>query len=514
MMSLVRTDSSGIRRYFSPYLASAFLMLYGGYQLLYQSGSNPYRDVFYIFGTQVPYQFLMVMLASYLYRKGQLIEDAFLLFGILGFFMFDLLFIQHLYGWIDQTGIMWAVLNGTVSLILLILASIALGLRVNNRLTITLGSLICFLRFAPRVLLESKVLYEVSFSYVLLGWLFALCLAPLLIFPEPKSKDDALPIRKVEKCVLPAAFTVAILHFVSAGKSFNLPWSLMYIAPFCALLPLALHRLYEFHPSDLKKIGFSTSVFSVFLAASIQSAPIFDVFGIGEGPFTPFWFTLLLTTIVSWRLSSIAGSPALAHFSALTFSMSFLGGNLSEVLVTIFYPQTWHILFVALFCIAVSSYTRLTHYSILLNILPSLLIASWLSERQIPFFAGFLMTTAIGTLLLETTCRISLVKHLRLLLIAILLVFPLFYLFVHGLAIHKILLVLIGGTFLARGLIFRQPHYLWPSVIAAGVAAIGYPLSVQSHNGASTGRIFIQLAFVLLILGFTNSMYGSRIRSY
>jgi hypothetical protein len=512
MLSLVRTQSGGIRRYFSPYLASAFLMLVGAYQLLYHGESNPYREVLYLFLTQLSYQILLVVLAFYLLRKAKMIEDAYLLLGAVAIFLMDVLFIQHLYGWADQLGMRWAILNSITGLILLFSASAALGLNPFNRMTFTLACLLCFIRLGPRLLLNNEIIFNVAFSYVALSWLFAACLLPLIFLREPVSKFDSISPDVIEKVILPFAFGLGLFHFMTAGDSFHLEFEIVYLAPFTVVFPLALEKLSYSDSITMKRSYTYLSSLGLFFAASKQALPIYDIFGLGEGPLTPFWFTLIACAAVFWHRSFSNKRPELLHLSALALCMSFLGGNLSEVLVNIFYPQVWHVVFVPVICFATSFYTRSIRSSVWLNLLPTLVVNSWLVERHFPFLAGFFVVSALSVLILELSCRINLLPRVRMMLLTFILGLPLAFLFIQDTSFTKFLFGSISIGLLGWGYFSKQRFYLWSSIVAIAIAILGFPLALQMHEEGSIGKMCIQLSFVLLLLGFSNSIFGRRIQ--
>src|SRR6185436_19415700 len=147
-------------------------------------------------------------------------------------------------------------------------------------------------------------------------------------------------------------FALALIHFITAGDSFHLGFEIVYLAPFTVLAPLALEKLSFSNSVTMRRSCTYLSALGVFFAASKQSLPLYDIFGLGEGPFTPFWFTLIACAGVCWHRSFSNRKPELLHLSALAICMSFLGGNLGEVLVNIFYPQLWHLIFVPAICFA------------------------------------------------------------------------------------------------------------------------------------------------------------------
>lgn len=512
MLSLVRGQSGGIRRYFSPYFASAFMMLAGAYQLLYRGESNPYREVLYLFLTQLSYQILLVVLAFYLLRKAKLIEDAYLLLGALALFLMDVLFIQHLYGWAERLGMIWAVLNTITGIGLLFGASAALGLGLFNRTTITLAFLISFIRLAPRLLLHTAILSDLDLSYVELSWLLAACLLPLIFFREPVSKFDSISPDVIEKTILPFAFGLALIHFITAGDSFQTKFEVAYLAPFTVILPLVLEKLSFSNSITIKRISTYVSVLGLFFAASKQSIPVYDIFGLGEGPLTPFWFTLIAFAAVCWHRSFSNRRPELLHLSALALSMSFLGGNLSEVMVNIFYPQLWHLVFVPVICFATSFYTRRFRSSIWLSVLPALIVTSWLFERNFPFWAGLLVVSGVSVLILELSCHLNMLPRIRMALLTLILGLPLTFLFIQDSSLTKLLFAYISIGFLIWGYFSKNRFYLWSSIAAIATAITGFPLAMQMHQEGSVGKMFIQLSFVLLLVGFGNSIFGSRMK--
>src|SRR5690349_3918683 len=70
VLLLVRTSVSGLRRFCSIYLLSAFLVLLGGALALYQEPNAPHwEELSNVFFSQLLYELLLVLVLAYLHRR-------------------------------------------------------------------------------------------------------------------------------------------------------------------------------------------------------------------------------------------------------------------------------------------------------------------------------------------------------------------------------------------------------------------------------------------------------------
>jgi hypothetical protein len=513
-VSLVRTSAGGIRRYFSPFMASAFLMLLGGYLLLYNGdGTRRWAEVHYVFLTQLGYQVILLLMCAYLYRKLSLLEEPLMLLGILGVFVMDVLFIQHLYGWEPGVGFHWSTTASISSVALLLGASAAMGFGVGNRLLWTACAVVLFFRLGPAVLPSAPVVFGVSLGYVALGWMLAGCLVPILVLPRPATRK--LDCGRWEPWALAVTVIIGIAHFMSAGNSMDLAFSVVYLAPFVVVLPLALERLSEGRSRSRAFVLLCDGLplIGMFLTAVKQAPPVWDVFHLGEGPLTPFWLVALLAAVVSIRRSIVNRRSGLLHAAALALAFLCLGGNLSEVLVRLRFPDTWQLVTVLAISVTAALLTRQAKPALLLHLLPAFALSCWMAERGYPLVPGLLMALCWGLLLLEPLTGTSIGWKLRAGVVLFLLGTSLLV----GLAEpHSTLRLIVCATSCCAlggwGLLPGRRLQAWSALAASIGGTVAYPIVLQSHSGASSGKICIQLAFLLLIVGFIHAIYGSRVR--
>jgi hypothetical protein len=61
------------------------------------------------------------------------------------------------------------------------------------------------------------------------------------------------------------------------------------------------------------------------------------------------------------------------------------------------------------------------------------------------------------------------------------------------------------------GLCLKVRPYLWTAVGVAAVGPIAYALAWEQRMTRDPARLFIELAFLFLLVGFINSLYGERL---
>lgn len=526
MAHTVRSEV-GIRRYFSPYLASAFLMLLGGY-LSIRGEAALWADVEFVFVTQLVYAGLLVLVLGYLLRALHQLEEPLLLLAVIVTFVLDVMLIQHRYDWERGDGLMAATIGCASGLLLIFATTAVLGLSPVNRLTGALSALVVFIRFGPALLLGAPSIDTVSAttlshlsshglspSYVALGWMLAACLLPLFLLPRTDRMASVLPLRKIERWGLLLAFGIALGHFIPIGNAFDLRFRIAYLAPFVVLLPAAIERMTA--ESDrsvgLRRLCDGLPFFGIALAATMQSSAFWRVFGLLEGALTPFWLVLMLATAVQvWR-SATSRRPALLYAAALPAAMSILGGNLSAVLTQIWYPQLWQVAGVLLVCFVVIFRTRRPLVAMTLHLLPSLTAAGWLAEQGFPWTPGFLLSLTWGAVVINQLCDGKLNARTQVALGLLLTLLPVLLLLTETDSTFRLLVAAFACVLLMiLGFLWKERLYLWTSTLSAATGAIAYPMAIQQHGNIPNGRLCIELAFVILLLGFFNSLYGSVLR--
>lgn len=498
----------------SLYLLSAALVLLGGYLKLHDADGHPVtvamRDVF---GTHLTYQAALLLAIAFLHRiKGQ-VRDSLTLLAVLGVFMVDGLMLQHLYGWERGEGLVAAALGSTAAVLSLAVAGWILRLSLLTRGFACLLGAILFVRFGPTLLVGAPPGEGVAPRFVVLGFLLAAL--PLLVYlPVPSRAPSRLPLVAMERAAVGLALAAGAFHFVNAGRSFDLGFHLLYLAPFVIVLAPALEQLMpglRSDPGTRRAIG---ALPYVGLALSASSFPpgLLAQHWAQAWPLTPFYLSLLLAAVVQLGRGVQNDSPQLRHAGAFLLVVACLGGDLPEALAAARFPHLFQVLAVDAVAAWTVARARDRSAGTLLLALASFVSASFLAERGVPWGVAFLLLLAWSGLALERLSRWLLDPAARLALAAILTVMPVMtFLLEHDSRSR----LGVAAAALAAAFLFacvrRDPVLLRLAPLSAGLGLVGYAALAGDHQRTSPGEVATELGFVLLALGLVRSVWGGRI---
>lgn len=505
-----------LRKYGSLYLLSALLVLAGGYFSLYSGGRPLTVDLREIVGTQIAYEALLLLVLACLHRVRHQTRDPLLLLGILVFFLLDSLLVQHLYGWGPGDGRTAGVIGASASLALLLGACAALRLPMLSRPVGTLAIAVIFARFAPAVL-QGAVADEMAPRHVALGWMLAACLLPALLLP-PLARvgaPHALPLRALDAAGTAAGIVAALLHFVPAGASFDLPLRAGYFAPFVVLLAPVIERAAReggLHHMLRRVVG-GLPWIGLMLAATAFPAALLPQHWAQDWPLTPFTLALALTFVVQAGRAVAQRDPMLAHQAAGLLALGALGGDLPAILLNSTCPRAWQAAAVALIAWGCILTWRRLIPGALLHALAAFVLSGALAPLGIPWVPAWIALLAWGPLLIAPPSLGLLTPRMRVALAAVATGLPVAVMLAAPEARARLVAAACGCA-AAAIVALRSRDRVLGGVTAASAAAglVGWPLSFQVYGEIRPGKLLIELGFLALLLGFANSLFGDRLR--
>lgn len=508
----------------SPYLASALAMLLGCYLSIHE-GSVPWSNLRFVFFSQFAYQLMLLAILSYLIRVKRSVAEAIIVCAILGAFVLDVLMIQQLYDWERGPGLA-AGLGGTLRGLLLI-GGVAAAFRDRRlfRLLAVSALMVIFIHLGPYVLVGAQsesasngymsLSAGLSRQYVMLGWLFSATLLPILLQTVKTNRNSNILFQTLELWGLFLVIGIGFIHLFLAGIPFNLQFRWAYLAPFVVLSMPALGRLVPDSKNESFRIFNKALPFvGISLAATRLAPPLWNVFRISEGPLSPLWLVLVLASIVFlcnyiWNhdaSSLVAGAVPLA--------MILLGGNVPEILLSIRYPVLWQVAGVLAICLFAELRGGTPKHAMILHLVPSMTAAGWLAERGTPWSMGILLGLAWGPILLESGSRSQLRPAMRLGL-GLFLTVPAVILVLQQPDIGAVLALAAVQCLglLLVGLLRKDKLFSSAAIASLTLAVLAYPIAFQKHGEVSAGKMCVELAFLLLLLGFANSVFGDAVQN-
>ncbi|MFC2171145.1 hypothetical protein ACFLU6_00770 [Acidobacteriota bacterium] len=515
----IRDAAEGLRRYCSPYLLSAFLVLLGSFLLLYESGGVMRKiDLRYVFVTQIVYALSLVLVMAYLYRVMRLIEDTLLLLGILGLLVLDALGVQHLYGWEYGEGKWSAVIGSTSAILLLVGATMALKLPLGNRLLAVGILLVIFMRLGPFLLVDPVLTdgsVPLSPAYFGLGCLLACSLLPLLFFEPLDTLTTDLPAKQLERWGLLVCYFLALGHFFVFGRSLGLPFYTPYVAPFLILLPVAVdHAARDLRETPWLKTSLDLSPYLglALAATSFQPSMIRTPFS-SAFPLTPFWLMLLLTiAVMLWR-SRVLQESGKVYAAGVLAALAIMGFDLPEALTRLRYPSLWQVMLVAPLCWTIMVCMRRLKANLALHGVISFVVASLMTEHGYPFVPIFLIVLAWGTIVIERLCGIVLRPEPRIVLVSLMAVLPAIVLAgkFHS-PVRLSVAVLSCIALYAIGRHWKDRLLSLSSYVCTALSTLVVFTVYQHQADIPVGRIFIEFGFLVLLFSLLNTIYGTRIK--
>ncbi len=510
----------GFARFCSIYLLSALFVLVGTYLTLAEGEAGPKVQLNEVFPTHLAYQFLLLVVLTFLFRIRKQVRDTLILLAILGVFLADGTFLQLFYDWEIGDGLQAGLIGCLSGFVFVTAAALALGIPLASRLTGSAMTTIAFVCLGPAILAGSPEPVTICPRYVWLGWVFALCLLPVFLMRPTDRVVSRLPLRAMELWGVAGFFALGLLHFVAMGHSFNRPFLPdfplpIYLAPFIIMVTPAIEHLlpHQRWKKHERLILNGLPLLGLFLTAHPFAPALFSRHWAWTWPLTPFYFALLLATGVQlWRAVRLR-SLVLRYVAALFAAMACLGTDLPEILARARFPhlvQVGAVLGVAWFTI---SMTRHLRSAVLLQAVAAFVVAGWMAGLGYPFSGAYLIAMAAGILAIEAITGWSVPRVPRLGLALTVTALPVGLL----LAEHSSILRLLVALFCTVSLFvigwFREDRLLWQvSAFAAAAGVAGYPLAVQQTGDISPGKLIMQLGFILLLVGFLNSMLGGWFR--
>jgi hypothetical protein len=517
-----RVNETGLRRYCSPFLLSAFFVLLGGFLILYEStGALSRADLRFVFTSQIAYGLSLLISIAFLYRAKRNIEESMLLLFILGLLILDGLGVQHLYGWVDVDG-KWSAATGGASGVLLALgASAALRLPFGNRLTLTAIAAVLFIRCGGFLLVPAAPQtgrVTLSPAHAWLGWLLAACLLPIFIGRGLGRARPDLPERKLERYGLSLCLAVAVGHFLFVGESLDLPLRLAYLSPFVILLPAAVEhvakgvrarRWARICLDGCPYVGLALAASYVGVHPSLLGMSWSNRF-----PITPFWLGLLLAVPVSLLRARYSKESDKAYSAAAFAALACLGFDLPEVLACMVYPTLWQAAAVIVVCWAAIGIQPRLKSALILHALPAFVAAGFLAGKGYPFIPGFLLLLTWGVVVLDRLCVIGFRLRARVALLLFLALGPAFVLaFDHGSPVRFGFAALTVPALALLGRLWRDRlPYLAAALSAPASLGVEF-VTVQRAGEISLGRLFIEAGFLILLFSLLNTIIGERMKN-
>ncbi|MFC2172690.1 hypothetical protein ACFLU6_08670 [Acidobacteriota bacterium] len=513
MITLVRASASGLRRYCSPYLLSAFLMLLGAFLTARHDGAPGSADLRFLFYTQIAYQTLLWMILVYLMRAKRLIEDSVMLLGILGIFVLDAAFLQPLlYGWSTVVGFSWGMIAFVSSALLWAMTLWAFRISLFSRLMFAVVICIAFIRLAPVLLSLAGPGHEGALMYTGLGWLACLCLLPLFVLPRTVSGYRALNIKALETIGILICLGATGGHLAVAGSGFDLSFQPAILGPLVVLLAPAVDQILSKagrkrflvlgHLFPLAGAGLALAGQPLILRTAEAASQTVLI--------TPFRIVLLLAVAVYYHRARSCSSPCLLYMAAFLGSLALMGHDGPSVLANLFQPAAWQIAGVTLWIWLTIGLRPIWGAGLILHIIPAIWTGFAIAVVGVPW------EIAASVLYLWGIVFVALFKRRELPRTALfILAFLLIGLPVAGFALDMTSAprAALAGIqcFSVMLLGWRWRHrFAFTLALCAGVfSAAVFSVSWQLTIGVNPGHLCVGLAFAALLLGFLKSLYGS-----
>jgi len=514
----VKGPVRGLRRTCSVYLASAFLVLLGGYVALHDgSGAPRWDELEHVFATQVLYELLLLFVIAYLHRfrgagTAGYGEETLFLTGVLALFVFDALALQHLYGWTEREGRTSAAVGFVSGLVLV--GALRLVLRLSLRLTLTAVSSLAVIRFGGFLLAgDEPAPGALSPRFVGLSWILASCLLPALVLGEPEPARGA-PSRSFERRALLTVLAVAVLHVIPMGNAMGHRFEPAYLAPLVILAGPVLERLL---PRSGRYVDW-LPVAGLALTATTLTPSLLDRPWANRLPLTPFWLAALLVTAVSIGRAVSLRRPGLVRVAAVAASAAILGGDLPEVLARAVYPEPWQALtVVALLWWTIASAPSISMRGALgLHAMSAAVLASLLARASYPWLAGYLVLLAAGILALERLSGEKLPPRARVSILAMLALVPAAATIDPTVVSASTSIVVAGAvaTLLLVSGGLTSDRLLIAGGVLSGVVTGAVQIGLAYGRAElHVGRILIQAGFVFLLAAFVRTTYGDQLKA-
>ena len=513
--SLALPEGSGLARFASTYLCSAFLVLLGGWLTLYGDGGKPrHYELAHVLGTQLLYAGALVGVLFVLAKRRSCRRDVALLLPLLLVFLLDGLLVQHLYGWVEPEGIAAALIGGGVSVALMLATARRLRFPWLSPLVAMPVLAVLFARLGPFLLSSQSEVQPLVPQQVALGWLLGLCLLPCIAMRSAAREPSELPLRRLELGSISLSLGFALLHFLPSGSSFDLPFRFAYLAPFVILAGPAIDELFPAasRRGALRILSSLLPALGALLAAT-QLTPGFAYTDWTQSwPLTPFWLALILAAFVELGRALGQRDRRRLHVAAGLGVLALLGGDLPEVLATTFYPETWQVLAAAFTTLPVLIATRRHEEGLILHALPAWLAASWLTGLGYPRLVAWIVLLTWGAVLLDLLRPREGRRSVRLATALVLTAVPVGHAITSDWSLASVSVAVVSCALAAlAGLATQDPllRVAGPGCAVAGLLAL--PLRLQIDAGLPPGILVVEAGFALLLVGLVSSVAGDRL---